>query len=113
MRPPAFLLVDPAHFEVAYTINPWMQPGAWGADPAGSRHAARIAFSGLVAALRGAGAEVEIMPGVPGAPDLVFPANAGVVMDGRATAGPLPLSGAPGRGAGISNAPSSVCAPAA
>jgi len=85
MRAPAFLLVDPAHFEVAYTINPWMQPGAWSADPAGSRRAARIAFSGLVAALRGAGAEVEIMPGVPGAPDLVFPANAGVVLDGRAT----------------------------
>ena len=85
MRPPAFLLVDPAHFEVAYTINPWMQPGAWGADPAGSRRAARIAFQGLVAALKSAGAEVEIMPGVPGAPDLVFPANAGVVMDGRAT----------------------------
>jgi len=85
MRPPAFLLVDPAHFEVAYTINPWMQPGAWGADPAGSRRAARIAFSNLVAALKGAGAEVEIMPGVPGAPDLVFPANAGVVLDGRAT----------------------------
>jgi len=85
MRPPAFLLVDPAHFEVAYTINPWMQPGAWSADPAGSRRAARIAFSGLVAALKAAGAELEIMPGVPGAPDLVFPANAGVVMDGRAT----------------------------
>ena len=85
MRSPAFLLADPAHFEVTYTINPWMQPGAWGADPAGSRRAARIAFSNLVAALKGAGAEVEIMPGVPGAPDLVFPANAGVVLDGRAT----------------------------
>jgi len=85
MRAPAFLLVDPAHFEVAYTINPWMQPGAWSADPAGSRRAARIAFSGLVAALKGAGAEVEIMQGVPGAPDLVFPANAGVILDGRAT----------------------------
>jgi len=85
MHSPAFLLVDPAHFEVAYTINPWMQPGAWRADPAGSRRAARIAFNGLVAALKGAGAEVEIMPGVPGAPDLVFPANAGVVLDGRAT----------------------------
>jgi len=85
MRPPAFLLVDPAHFEVAYTINPWMQPGAWSADPVGSRRAARIAFTGLVAALKGAGAEVEVIPGVAGAPDLVFPANAGVVLDGRAT----------------------------
>ena len=85
MRSPAFLLVDPAYFEVAYTINPWMQPGAWNVDPAASRRAARTAFSGLVAALKGAGAEVEVTPGVPGAPDLVFPANAGVVLDGRAT----------------------------
>jgi N-dimethylarginine dimethylaminohydrolase len=81
---PTFLLVDPAHFEVAYTINPWMQPGSWRADPAGMRQAARAAFADLAQALRDAGAEVEIMAGVPGAPDLVFPANAAVVLDGRA-----------------------------
>ncbi len=84
MRSPTFLLVDPAHFEVSYSINPWMQPGLWGADPAGRRQAARAAFTGLTAALADAGASVEILPGVPGAPDLVFPANAGVILDGRA-----------------------------
>ena len=84
MRSPTFLLVDPAHFEVSYSINPWMQPGQWRADPEGRRQAARAAFSGLQRALEGAGAAVEILPGVPGAPDLVFPANAGVILDGRA-----------------------------
>ena len=85
MRSPTFLVVDPAHFEVSYSINPWMQPGRWRADPAGLRRAARAAFSGLTGALLGAGAAVEILPGVPDAPDLVFPANAGVVLDGRMT----------------------------
>lgn len=84
MRSPRFLLADPAHFEVSYTINPWMRPGLWGSDPGGFRQAARVAFTGLATALKAAGAEVEVMPGVPGAPDLVFPANAGVVLDGRA-----------------------------
>jgi N-dimethylarginine dimethylaminohydrolase len=84
MRRPTFLLVDPAHFEVRYAINPWMRPGVWSADPDGFRQAARTAFSDLATALRAAGAEVETLSGVPGAPDLVFPANAGVVLDGRA-----------------------------
>lgn len=81
---PTFLVVDPAHFEVAYTINPWMNPGSWSVDPAGMRQAARAAFTDLVAALGKAGADVEIALGAPGAPDLVFPANAAVVLDGRA-----------------------------
>jgi len=85
MRSPTFLVVDPAHFEVSYSINPWMQPGLWGADPAGQRRAARTAFDSLTGALLAAGASVEILPGVLGAPDLVFPANAGVVLDGRMT----------------------------
>jgi N-dimethylarginine dimethylaminohydrolase len=84
MRRPAFLLVDPAHFEISYEINPWMQPGLWSTDPTGFRQAARSAFSDFIAALSKAGAELETLPGVPGAPDLVFPANAGVVLDGRA-----------------------------
>jgi N-dimethylarginine dimethylaminohydrolase len=81
---PTFLVVDPAHFEVAYTINPWMNPGSWRVDPERMRKAARMGFNGLVNALRTAGAHVETAPGAPGAPDLVFPANAAVVLDGRA-----------------------------
>jgi len=84
MRSPKFLVVDPAHYEVAYAINPWMQPGFWSADPSGLRQAARSAFTDLATALRNAGGDLEVMPGVIGAPDLVFPANAAVVLDGRA-----------------------------
>ena len=85
MNTPRFLLVDPLHFEVAYAINPWMEPGRWSAEEAPLRQAARAGFTALKAALRKAGAELEILPGVLGAPDLVFPANAGVVLNRRAT----------------------------
>jgi N-dimethylarginine dimethylaminohydrolase len=81
---PVILVVDPAHFDVHYVINPWMKPGAWSADPVGYKLQARRSFEALCAALRGAGARVEVVPGVAGVPDMVFPANAAVVLDGRA-----------------------------
>jgi N-dimethylarginine dimethylaminohydrolase len=78
---PLFLLTDPAHFEVTYAINPWMQPCAWAEDPVGHLAAARRSFQSFAAALTGAGARLEIMPGVAGLPDMAFPANAAVVLD--------------------------------
>jgi hypothetical protein len=27
---PVSLMIDPRHFKVAYQINPWMRPDAWG-----------------------------------------------------------------------------------
>ncbi|MBE7211362.1 MAG: amidinotransferase [Gluconacetobacter diazotrophicus] len=80
---PLFLLVDPAHFTVSYRINPWMEPDAWAANADANRAAARRSFEALAGALRDAGAALEIVPGAEGLPDMVFPANAGVVLDGR------------------------------
>jgi len=81
---PHILLVDPAHFDVSYVINPWMKPGAWAADPAGQAARARAGFAALCGALESAGARVDIIPGVEGLPDMVFPANAAVVLNRRA-----------------------------
>ncbi len=81
---PTLLLVDPSHFEVAYVINPWMKPAAWQADPKGHYRAAQEAFAALHEALSGAGAEVRVVQGAAGLPDMVFPANAAVVLDRRA-----------------------------
>ena len=81
---PTFLMTDPDHFLVAYEINPWMKPGAWSADPAAMAKAARRGWEALKRALEHAGGEVIVMPGVEGLPDLVFPANAAVVLDGKA-----------------------------
>jgi len=81
---PTYLVVDPSYFNVSYTINPWMKPGVWAEDPEGSKRAARQSFAALTRALKAAGGDVETMPGYPGAPDLVFPANAAVVFNRKA-----------------------------
>ena len=77
---PTFLMTDPACFDVCYRINPWMQPLAW--TPA-SLPAAKAASAALKAALQAAGGHVETVGAVRGLPDLVFPANAAVVLDGK------------------------------
>jgi N-dimethylarginine dimethylaminohydrolase len=61
-----------------------MDPKAWEDDPARHAREARSSFDALCAALREEGAALEIFPGVAGLPDLVFPANAAVVLDRRA-----------------------------
>jgi N-dimethylarginine dimethylaminohydrolase len=81
---PVFLVTEPSHFDVRYQINPWMRPDAWASDPMGRRDAAIKASCELVDALSLAGARVEAIPGVDGLPDLVFPANAAIVLDGKA-----------------------------
>jgi N-dimethylarginine dimethylaminohydrolase len=81
---PLFLMTDARHFGVIYRINPWMRPDAWQADPAALTAAAEKSASALSAELQKAGARVEMVPAVKGLPDLVFPANAAIVLDGRA-----------------------------
>ncbi len=81
---PVFLVTEPSHFDVRYQINPWMRPDTWARDPTGRREAAIRASAELVGALSLAGARVETVPAVDGLPDLVFPANAAVVLDGKA-----------------------------
>jgi N-dimethylarginine dimethylaminohydrolase len=64
----------PEHFSVLYEINPWMHTEVR-PDP----ERAMEQFDGLMAELRAAGAEIELMEPVEHLPDLVFTANAGVV----------------------------------
>ena len=77
---PLFLMTDPDCFNVSYRINPWMQPKAWTPERLA---AAKAGSAELKAALRAAGAQVETVGAVRGLPDLVFPANAAVVLDRR------------------------------
>lgn len=81
---PHFLMVSPTHYDVSYNINPWMRPDAWRADPHAMHTRAFEAAHALRTRLEQAGAVVEMAAGVPGLPDMVFPANAAVVLDGKA-----------------------------
>jgi N-dimethylarginine dimethylaminohydrolase len=78
-----FLMTDARHFGVTYQINPWMRPQTWQADQAGLKSAAVASAAALRATLELVGASVETVPAVAHLPDLVFPANAAIVLDGR------------------------------
>ena len=78
---PHLLMCPPRHFAVTYSINPWMDPQAW-ADRGGNLHAeAQRQWAHLHQALVSAGAAVDIVEPAAGLPDLVFTANAAVVLD--------------------------------
>ena len=74
-----YLMCPPTYFDVSYQINPWMDPD--GARP--DRGRAREQWQTIVDTYRRAGHHVEIVEPAAGLPDLVFTANAGLVIDGR------------------------------
>ncbi len=69
-----YLVCAPTHFDVLYTINPWMS-----ADVEVDLDVARGEWNALVHNLECAGAEVSLIDSAPALPDMVFTANAGVV----------------------------------
>ena len=80
---PRLLMCPPRHFAVTYSINPWMDPRSWAGD--GRLHAeAERQWAALQETLISAGAAVETIEPAPDLPDLVFTANAAVVLDRKA-----------------------------
>jgi N-dimethylarginine dimethylaminohydrolase len=85
LKPKArFLMCAPEHFAVTYAINPWMDPKRWSRDNRALTEASRKEWSHLHRTMQDLGAEIELVPPVAGLPDLVFTANAAVVLDGKA-----------------------------
>jgi N-dimethylarginine dimethylaminohydrolase len=78
------LMCPPKHFAVSYAINPWMDPVTWASQHAVLGEASRTEWDRLRQALRDLGAAIETMAPRPGVPDLVFTANAAIVLDGTA-----------------------------
>jgi len=79
-----FLMCRPDHFAVTYAINPWMDPQSWARRWHAHAAASRQEWEELYRKLRALGAEIELVPPAPEVPDLVFTANAAVVLDGKA-----------------------------
>jgi N-dimethylarginine dimethylaminohydrolase len=80
---PRFLMCRPEHYTVSYAINPWMDPARWARDARAHRVAVHE-WDTLYQKLIELGAAVELVPPAQGVPDLVFTANAAVVLDRRA-----------------------------
>jgi N-dimethylarginine dimethylaminohydrolase len=72
------LLCPPDFYGIEYEINPWMSR-AHGSDPA----TARQQWQGLRDCLEKIGCRIELIAPQKGSPDMVFTANAGLVMDHR------------------------------
>lgn len=72
------LVCNPEYFQISYEINPWMK-----VENQSDKDLAKIQWNGLVEKLKQAGAEVVEMKGEPNLPDLVFTANAGLVLPNK------------------------------
>ena len=79
-----YLMVEPNHFRVDYTINPYMDVHD---QPDHVR--AREQWLELIDAIRAAGGEVEVLEQRPDAPDMVYAMNLGLAVN------PDPASGKP------------------
>jgi N-dimethylarginine dimethylaminohydrolase len=76
--PRRYLVCEPDHFDVRYAINPWMSQ-----DAPVDTGLARRQWEGLVRAYREHGHTVETVRPEPDLPDMVFAANAALVVEGR------------------------------
>ena len=81
---PRFLMCRPQYYAVSYSINPWMDPQGWAAEGRDLGEAAHREWAALHAALLDKGATIECVDPKPDLPDLVFTANAAIVLDGKA-----------------------------
>jgi N-dimethylarginine dimethylaminohydrolase len=71
-------MCPPTHFEVTYSINPWMDP----TQPV-DVELALTQWEDLRTRYLALGHRVEILEPVPGLPDMVFAANGATVVDGK------------------------------
>lgn len=76
-----YLLCPPTHFEVNYSINPWMEP-----DKPTDTPLAVVQWERLCIQLRELGHQVDLVTPDPALPDMVFAANAATVIDRRVLA---------------------------
>ncbi|MFJ7277127.1 dimethylargininase [Kitasatospora sp. NPDC098663] len=78
MVPKRLLMCPPSHFDVNYSINPWMVP-----EKPTSRDLAVAQWEQLRDLYVELGHTVEVIAPEPGLPDMVFAANGATVVDGR------------------------------
>ncbi len=79
--PQHFLMCPPTYFDVVYAINPWMDLTV----PV-DRDRALAQWQALKDAYEAHGHRVEVIDPVPGLPDMVYAANGGTVVGGKALA---------------------------
>ena len=79
-----FLMCPPRHYAVSYSINPWMNPVSWNSGGSALHEEAEQQWFALHDTLLALGAAIDFIDPEPNLPDLVFTANAAIVLDGKA-----------------------------
>ncbi len=74
---PVLLMCVPSQYAVNYVINPWMRDQVGNSSPPLAMQQWHLLHEALTKI-----AQVHLIEGVPGSPDMVFTANAGLVRDG-------------------------------
>ncbi|MER7849861.1 dimethylargininase [Kitasatospora sp. NPDC096077] len=77
-RPRHFLMCRPTHYDVSYSINPWMEP----AKPTDTSLAV-AQWERLHDLFLELGHTIELIEPIPGLPDMVYAANGATVVDGK------------------------------
>jgi len=75
---PDLLMCPPDYFGIEYEINPWMN-----VEVTADHHVAVTQWNALHDLLQQTGIDIALLDPVPGLPDLVFTANAGLVYQRR------------------------------
>jgi N-dimethylarginine dimethylaminohydrolase len=73
-----YVMCRPEHFEVSYSINPWMNP-----EKPTDKALALAQWEDLRALFVELGHQVRVIDAAPGLPDMVFAANGALVVDGK------------------------------
>ncbi|WP_392971416.1 dimethylargininase [Streptomyces sp. LN245] len=76
--PRRLLMCRPSHFDVTYSINPWMHP-----EKPCDGGLAVAQWEQLYELYKSLGHTVEVIDPIPGLPDMVFAANGATVVDGK------------------------------
>lgn len=74
----------PTFFDVSYSINPWMQPKDWQSRAQELLEKAQNGWEVMYRTFIDLGVKVELVEPYKGLPDMVFTANAAVVLDKKA-----------------------------
>ncbi len=78
------LMCAPDYFEVTYEINQWMEPRTWSDNSSQFKSIASQQWQNLYQTFQSLGVAVNLIKQEPGLPDMVFTANAAIVLDGKA-----------------------------
>ncbi len=77
------LMSAPDYFAVTYEINQWMEPQKWSDNSSQFKQIASQQWQYLYQTFQSLGIAVNLIKQESGVPDMVFTANAAIILDGR------------------------------